>query len=79
MSLIESQYFLAPCAAAFLFLASAVLEMPNMQRSNAWGQILAHHTLFMSAGILGVGVHFLTFFVVQVTDSGESPRKTVST
>lgn len=69
-SIVESQFYLAPCAALALFSASILLEMPAMQRNNAWDQIAAHPFLFLAAGTLGVGVHFLSFLVVQVTNSG---------
>lgn len=69
-SIIESQYFLAPCAALALFSASVLLEFPSMHRHNAWEQIAAHPFLFLAAGTLGVGVTFLSFLVVQMTNSG---------
>lgn len=53
-----------------LFSASMLLELPAMQRNNAWEQIAAHPFLFFAAGTLGVGVHFLSFLVVQATNSG---------
>lgn len=41
-----------------------------MRRHDAFAQIAAHPFLFLAAGTLGVGVHFLSFLVVQVTNSG---------
>lgn len=70
-SIVESQYFLAPCSALALFSASMLLEFPSMNRNDAWAQVAAHPYLFLAAGTLGVGVHFLSFLVVQVTNSGE--------
>lgn len=41
-----------------------------MRRHGAFAQVAAHPFLFLAAGTLGVGVHFLSFLVVQVTNSG---------
>lgn len=68
-SIVESQYYLAPCAAVALFSLSMLLEVSSMQRHKAWEQIVAHPFLFLAAGTLGVGVHFLSFLVVQATSS----------
>ena len=67
--LVESLYYLAPCAALALFSASMLLELPAMRSNNALDQVAAHPMLFFFAGTLGVGVHFLSFLVVQVRSS----------
>lgn len=46
-----------------------LLELPSMLRNNAWEQVAAHPCLFLAAGTLGVGVHFLSFLVVRITSS----------
>jgi hypothetical protein len=70
-SVVESQFYLAPCAALALFTAFVLIEMPSMQQLKAWQQIVSHPFLFLAAGTMGLGVHFLSFLVVQITNSGK--------
>lgn len=67
--IIEGQYYLAPAGAVCLFGASLVLELPSMLEKGAFSQIGSHPGLFVVAGTLGLGVQFMTFLVVQATNS----------
>lgn len=66
---VEGQYVLAPASAFWLFLASAFYEFPAMQKANAFAVIVANPLTFMAASSMGLGVNFLSYFVIQATSS----------
>lgn len=66
---VESLYFMSPAGAVCLLCASIVSEFPSMHRNGAFAQVASNPILFATAGMLGVGVHFLSFMVVQRTNS----------
>jgi hypothetical protein len=70
---IESQYTLAPASCFWLFVASAIYELPSMISKNAFAIILQNPGLFIAASCMGIGVNFLAYFVIQLTSSLVSP------
>lgn len=68
-SVVESQFYLAPVSALWLFSASAVHEMPRMLRTRAWLIPLAHPLPFCASAVLGCAVSFCSFLVIQATNS----------
>ena len=69
LGVVESQYFLSPCAAVFLFIASIMTELSDMQHNNAIYILYNHLNMFILAGILGILVNYLTVLVIQLTSS----------
>jgi drug/metabolite transporter (DMT)-like permease len=66
---IESQYVLSPASAFWLFSASAIFELPTMIERNAFGIIYNNLGLFILASAMGIGVNFISYFVIQATSS----------
>jgi drug/metabolite transporter (DMT)-like permease len=66
---VESQYILSPAAAFWLFVASIFTELPDMLEHNAFTIVYDHIWMFILASIMGVGVNFITYFVIQYTSS----------
>lgn len=67
--IVESQYYMAPAGAVCLMGASILTEYKSMHANGAFAQLTAHPALFFFAGTLGVGVNFLSYLVVQQTNS----------
>jgi drug/metabolite transporter (DMT)-like permease len=67
--IIESQYVLAPACAFWLFLASLCFEFPKMASSGGFDIILSNPAPFLVAGLTGIGVNFISYFVIQYTSS----------
>lgn len=65
----ESQYVLAPASAFWLFLASAIFELPTMFEKGAFLIILNNPGLFLMASFMGIGVNFISYYVIQATSS----------
>jgi len=66
---VEGQYVLAPASAFWLFLASFCYEVPHMIENKAFHTILNNPFTFIAASTMGLGVNFLTYFVIQATSS----------
>lgn len=66
---VEGQYVLAPASAFWLFLASFCYELPHMIENKAFDTISEHPATFLAASTMGLGVNFLTYFVIQATSS----------
>ena len=66
---IEGLYVLAPASAFWLFVASLVLEFQNMVEKNAFMTIYNNPVIFLSASIMGLGVNYLSYLVIQATSS----------
>jgi drug/metabolite transporter (DMT)-like permease len=68
-SVIEGQYVLSPASAFWLFLASVVLEFNKMRESGAFTTILQNPLTFMAASSMGLGINFLSYYVMQATSA----------
>lgn len=66
---VEGQYILAPACAFWLFLASLIFEYPDMQSKGSFQILIDNGTLFFAASALGVMVNFLSYAVIQTTNS----------
>jgi len=66
---VEGQYVLAPASAFWLFLASFCYELPHMLENRAFDTIIGNPATFLAASTMGLGVNFLTYFVIQATSS----------
>lgn len=66
---VESQYILSPAAAFWLFTASIFVEFPDMIEKNAFAIVYEHIWMFVIASVMGIGVNFITYFVIQYTSS----------
>lgn len=66
---IEGQYVLSPASAFWLFFASLIFELPHMYDHNGFQIILDNPFMFLIASIMGIGVNFITYFVIQYTSS----------
>lgn len=67
--IVESQFYMAPAGAVCLMGASVLTEYKVMYANGAFAQMVAHPALFFLTGTLGVGVNFLSYLVVQQTNS----------
>jgi hypothetical protein len=65
----EGQYVLAPACAFWLFLASFIFEWPTMLEKEGWRVIVQHPFHFLLASSLGIGVNFISYYVIQYTSS----------
>jgi len=63
------QYVLSPASAFWLFLASALYELPTMYKDNALAIILDNIPAFFVASFMGIGVNYLSYLVIQYTSS----------
>merc|ERR1719331_816086 len=68
-TVIEGMYVLAPPGASCLLFAAVLLEWPRMIRAGHHMMPLAQPTYFGVAALLGLGVNFVGFLVVQATSS----------
>jgi drug/metabolite transporter (DMT)-like permease len=66
---IEGQYVLSPASAFWLFFASLIFELPHMYDNNGFQVIFDNPFMFLIASIMGIGVNFITYFVIQYTSS----------
>lgn len=66
---VEGQYVLSPASAFWLFLASAYFESRKMVEEDAFSIIKANPLAFLAASSLGLGINFLTYYVIQATSS----------
>lgn len=66
---VEGQYVLAPASAFWLFLASAIFEMPQFVARGSVQVIIDHPVLFLAAATMGIGVNFIGYYVIQYTSS----------
>jgi len=69
MSLLESQYHMAPVAALALLLLSYFLEYPKMVAEDHLDALFLYKGEFLLAATLGLGVQLLTSNVIQMTSS----------
>eukprot|EP00597_Dinobryon_sp_UTEXLB2267_P004860 CAMPEP_0170076850 /NCGR_PEP_ID=MMETSP0019_2-20121128/13776_1 /TAXON_ID=98059 /ORGANISM="Dinobryon sp., Strain UTEXLB2267" /LENGTH=291 /DNA_ID=CAMNT_0010288809 /DNA_START=159 /DNA_END=1034 /DNA_ORIENTATION=- len=67
--IVESQYVLSPASAFWLFLASALYELPTMYKDNALAIIVNNIPAFFVASFMGIGVNYLSYLVIQYTSS----------
>lgn len=66
---IEGQYVLSPASAFWLFLASAIYELPKMYNDDAITIIANNIPAFFIASFMGIGVNYLSYLVIQYTSS----------
>lgn len=66
---VEGQYVLSPASAFWLFLASAYFESRKMYEEDAFSIIKENPLAFLAASSLGLGINFLTYYVIQATSS----------
>lgn len=66
---IEGQYVLSPASAFWLFLASAIYELPTMYKDDAITIIYNNIPAFFIASFMGIGVNYLSYLVIQYTSS----------
>ena len=66
---VESGYFLAPASAFWLFTASMYFEIPTMLEKNAFQIMQDHVQYFLLSAMMGVGVNFISYFMIQCTSS----------
>lgn len=66
---IEGSYVLAPAITFWLFLASAIFELPTMYDKNAFAILYKHPGLFLMSAFMGIGVNFISYFMIQFTSS----------
>ncbi|KAJ1418824.1 triose-phosphate transporter family-domain-containing protein [Ochromonadaceae sp. CCMP2298] len=68
-STVESLYVLAPASAFWLMLASVVFELPAMLEKDALSIFANNLPTFLMASSMGVVVNFMSFSVIQSTNS----------
>jgi multidrug transporter EmrE-like cation transporter len=68
-TVLESMYFLAGPSALILSIPAAMYEWPRMVDAGDHALFVDHPLEVLSSCTLGVGVNFLSFFVVQLTNS----------
>ena len=66
---VEGLYVLAPASAFWLFLASACYEFRDMSNEGAFLVVAANPLTFLAASTMGLGVNFLSYYVIQATSS----------
>jgi hypothetical protein len=66
---VEGLYVLAPASAFWLFLASACYEFQEMGNKGAFRVVAANPLTFLAASTMGLGVNFLSYYVIQATSS----------
>ncbi len=69
MGVVESQVVLAPAAAFWLFIASAIYEFPTMYEKGAFLILFDNMGYFIAASGMGIGVNFISNMVIQHTSS----------
>jgi hypothetical protein len=65
----EGQYVLAPACAFWLFSASLIFEVPDMIEKGAFGVMMQYPFHFLCAASMGIGVNFISYYVIQYTSS----------
>lgn len=65
----EGQYVLAPACAFWLFSASLIFEFPDMVEKGAINVIMQYPFHFLCAATMGIGVNFISYYVIQYTSS----------
>lgn len=66
---IESQYFMAPVSAVWLFSASGITELPTAYEANAISIVFENPGMFCLAACLGFCVHIVSSLVIRATNS----------
>ena len=66
---VEGLYVLAPASAFWLFLASACYEFRDMSNKGAFLVVASNPLTFLAASTMGLGVNFLSYYVIQATSS----------
>lgn len=66
---VEGQYVLSPASAFWLFLASYIFEYSKMIETNAFSTVQNYYMVFAVASVMGIGVNFLSYLVIQYTSS----------
>ena len=69
LSVLESQYYLAPVGAFFLLLAALPSELPHALRTGALVVVADHPLEFLASASLGVVASMMTFVVIKLTNS----------
>jgi len=69
LGVLESQYFFAPAAAAFLLVGALVTEAQQFRERDGLATMRAHPLLFIASSLLGVVASMLTFIVIKLTNS----------
>ena len=69
LSVLESQYYLAPVGAFFLLLAACAAELPRALRTGALSVVADHPLEFLASSVLGVVASMMTFVVIKLTNS----------
>ena len=69
LSVLESQYYLAPVGAFFLLLAALPSELPHALRTGALEIVGDHPLEFLASASLGVVASMMTFVVIKLTNS----------
>ncbi|RYH05597.1 hypothetical protein EON65_44260 [archaeon] len=67
--ILEGMYVLCPASAFWLFLACLYFEVPTMLEKGAFSIILNYPFHFLAASIMGLGVQFVSYYVIQITSS----------
>lgn len=66
---LDSAYHIAPASAFWLFLASGLFEVPRMMEHQDYKILFEHPRYFLLSGCMGVGVNFISYFMIQCTSS----------
>ena len=66
LSVLESQYYLAPASTLCLFSVAMVFEFPGILASGAYVEVAYHPVLFFLSGFMGIVVNFASFWLIQV-------------
>lgn len=69
LSIMEGLYVIAPSSSFCLLAMAAFLELPRLLQQEAYRIILENPWTFCLAGMLGFGVNFLSFLVIQATSA----------
>ncbi|CAE8626215.1 unnamed protein product [Polarella glacialis] len=64
-SVVEGQYILAPVVSACLLIGGSFTELPHAWESGALRAPLEYPLLFLWAAVLGIGVNYLSYLVIQ--------------
>mmetsp|Transcript_43593 Transcript_43593/g.136781 ORF Transcript_43593/g.136781 Transcript_43593/m.136781 type:complete len:342 (-) Transcript_43593:73-1098(-) len=63
-TVLEGQYILSPAGSVCLLAAAAVIEAPRALETGAFDVVLQEPAAFCAAALLGVGVNYLSYFVI---------------
>jgi drug/metabolite transporter (DMT)-like permease len=61
----EGMYFVSPASLIFLSILIYSMELQDMIKEDAWGQIKEHPLMFFAAGTLGFGVNYCSLGVIK--------------